>query len=56
MKKSKWKDFAKDVGDIMSGILVGAALSDFNISLLIIGVLFIGLSLYLEHFKNTANE
>lgn len=42
----------KDVGDITGGILVGAALSDFNISLLIIGVIFIGLSLYLEHFLN----
>lgn len=52
MKKSKWKDFMKDVGDIMGGILVGVALSDFNTSLLIIGVIFISLSLYLEHFLN----
>ena len=52
MKKSKWKDFIKDVGDIMGGILVGTALSEFNTSLLIIGVIFIGLSLYLEHFLN----
>ena len=50
--KSRWKDFIKDVGDIMGGILVGAALSDFNISLLSIGIIFISLSLYLEHFLN----
>lgn len=50
MKKSKWKDFIKDIGDIMGGILVGYALSDFNIPILVIGVIFIGLSLYLEHF------
>lgn len=52
MKKSKWMNFTKDVGDIMGGILVGAALSDFNISLLSIGIIFISLSLYLEHFLN----
>ena len=52
MKKSKWKDFIKDVGDIM----VGASIDQSNYILMGIGGEFITISLYYEHFKDTVNE
>lgn len=56
MKKSKWKDFIKDVGDIMGGILVGASIDQSDYILMGIGGVFIAISLYFEHFKDTINE
>lgn len=56
MKKSKWVNFIKDVGDIMGGIMVGASIDQSNYILMGIGGLFITTSLYLEHFKDTVNE
>ena len=56
MKKSKWKDFIKDVGDIMGGIMVGASIDQSNYILMGIGGEFITISLYYEHFKDTVNE
>ena len=54
--KSRWKDFIKDVGDIMGGIMVGASIDQSNYILMGIGGVFIAGSLYLEHFKDTINE
>lgn len=51
MKKSKWMNFIKDVGDIMGGIMVGASIDQSNYMLMRIGGVFIAGSLYLEHFK-----
>ena len=56
MKKSKWKDFIKDVGDIMGGIMVGASIDQSNYILMGIDGVFITTSLYFEHFKDTINE
>lgn len=54
--KSRWKDFIKDVGDIMGGIMVGASIDQSNYILMGLGGLFIVTSLYFEHFKYTTNE
>lgn len=56
MKKSKWINFTKDVGDIMGGIMVGASIDQSNYILMGLGGLFITTSLYFEHFKYTTNE
>lgn len=55
MKKSKWINFIKDVGDIIGGILVGASIDKDNYILMGIGTVFITSSLYLEHFKKYEN-
>ena len=49
-------NFTKDVGDIMGGIMVGAAIDQWNYILMGLGGLFIVTSLYFEHFKDTVNE
>ena len=56
MKKSKWMNFTKDIGDIMGGIMVGASIDQTNYILMGIGGVFIAVSLYFEHFKDTINE